>query len=37
MLRVLSFVQHHEKDHPWAHPVDGLSPTSTSSSAASST
>jgi primary-amine oxidase len=24
MLRVLSFVQHHEKDHPWAHPVDGL-------------
>jgi primary-amine oxidase len=24
MLRVLSFVQHHEHDHPWAHPVDGL-------------
>jgi primary-amine oxidase len=24
MLRVLSFTQHHEKDHPWAHPVDGL-------------
>jgi primary-amine oxidase len=24
MLRVLSFVQRHEKDHPWAHPVDGL-------------
>jgi primary-amine oxidase len=24
LLRVLSFVQHHEKDHPWAHPVDGL-------------
>ncbi len=24
MLRVLSFVQDHEKDHPWAHPVDGL-------------
>jgi primary-amine oxidase len=24
MLRVLSFVQHHDKDHPWAHPVDGL-------------
>src|SRR5215207_1674612 len=24
MLRVLSFLQHHEKDHPWAHPVDGL-------------
>ncbi|HJU02716.1 MAG TPA: primary-amine oxidase [Actinomycetes bacterium] len=24
MLRVLSFVQHHEQDHPWAHPVDGL-------------
>jgi primary-amine oxidase len=24
MLRVLSFVQHHPKDHPWAHPVDGL-------------
>jgi Cu2+-containing amine oxidase len=24
MLRVLSFVQEHEKDHPWAHPVDGL-------------
>jgi primary-amine oxidase len=24
MLRVLSFVQHHQKDHPWAHPVDGL-------------
>jgi primary-amine oxidase len=24
LLRVLSFVQHHGKDHPWAHPVDGL-------------
>jgi primary-amine oxidase len=24
MLRVLSFVQDHERDHPWAHPVDGL-------------
>jgi primary-amine oxidase len=24
MLRVLSFVQEHEQDHPWAHPVDGL-------------
>jgi primary-amine oxidase len=24
MLRVLSFVQHHPADHPWAHPVDGL-------------
>jgi primary-amine oxidase len=24
MLRVLSFVQDHDKDHPWAHPVDGL-------------
>jgi primary-amine oxidase len=24
MLRVLSFVQEHDKDHPWAHPVDGL-------------
>jgi primary-amine oxidase len=24
MLRVLSFVQDHENDHPWAHPVDGL-------------
>ncbi|HEX6675192.1 MAG TPA: primary-amine oxidase [Actinomycetes bacterium] len=24
LLRALSFVQHHEKDHPWAHPVDGL-------------
>ncbi len=24
MLRVLSFAQDHEKDHPWAHPVDGL-------------
>jgi primary-amine oxidase len=24
ILRVLSFVQDHERDHPWAHPVDGL-------------
>jgi primary-amine oxidase len=24
LLRVLSFVQDHDKDHPWAHPVDGL-------------
>jgi primary-amine oxidase len=24
LLRVLSFVQDHERDHPWAHPVDGL-------------
>jgi primary-amine oxidase len=24
MLRVLSFSQQHQKDHPWAHPVDGL-------------
>jgi len=24
MLRVLSFVQHRDDDHPWAHPVDGL-------------
>ena len=24
MLRVLSFLQHHPKDHPWAHPIDGL-------------
>jgi primary-amine oxidase len=24
MLRVLSFVQHRQSDHPWAHPVDGL-------------
>ena len=24
LLRVLSFVQHHEKDHPWAHPIDGV-------------
>jgi primary-amine oxidase len=27
MLRVLSFVQHHEKDHPWAHPSTAWSPT----------
>lgn len=25
MLRVLAFRQDHPKDHPWAHPVDGLS------------
>jgi hypothetical protein len=24
MLRVLSFLQHRETDHPWAHPLDGL-------------
>jgi primary-amine oxidase len=24
LLRVLSFVQHHPGDHPWAHPVDGV-------------
>jgi primary-amine oxidase len=24
LLRVLSFVQDHDRDHPWAHPVDGL-------------
>jgi primary-amine oxidase len=27
MLRVLSFVQHHEKDHPWATRWTGWSPT----------
>lgn len=25
ILRTLAFQQQHEKDHPWAHPVDGLS------------
>jgi primary-amine oxidase len=24
LLRVLSFVQDHPRDHPWAHPVDGV-------------
>ncbi|TDC93502.1 primary-amine oxidase [Saccharopolyspora aridisoli] len=24
VVRALGFAQHHEKDHPWAHPVDGL-------------
>ena len=24
MLRVLSFLQHHRSDHPWAHPIDGV-------------
>jgi primary-amine oxidase len=24
MLRVLSFLQHHQSDHPWAHPIDGV-------------
>ncbi len=24
MLRVLSFLTDHEKDHPWAHPIDGV-------------
>jgi primary-amine oxidase len=24
LLRVLSFLQHHPKDHPWAHPIDGV-------------
>jgi primary-amine oxidase len=24
LLRVLSFLMDHEKDHPWAHPIDGV-------------
>lgn len=24
MLRALSFLQHRESDHPWAHPIDGV-------------
>lgn len=24
MLRALSFLQHRESDHPWAHPIDGI-------------
>ncbi len=24
LLRVLSFLQQHPKDHPWAHPIDGV-------------